>query len=229
MPSTLDPRRLATLATLVALFVALAVLMVAGAFTRLDQWSIDHLMASVDTSGDAYNAFTWSQFLPFGASAPLWSKVLAAITFPASAVGSGAVVLGCAIVLARRGLRHDGAALFGVWVVANVVEYTTKHELTRQALYATNDAGERIRVASFDNAFPSGHALRALLVAAALGIVWRRGARAVFVWAAVVPPFLVAIGAHTISDVVGGVVLGAAFIVASSLVLHEPLRLRSTR
>jgi len=51
----------------------------------------------------------------------------------------------------------------------------------------------------------------------------------VFVWAAVVPPFLVAIGAHTISDVVGGVVLGAAFIVASSLVLHEPLRLRSTR
>ena len=110
-----------------------------------------------------------------------------------------------------------GLAWAGAWVAGNAIEVIGKGVLARPDLFGTDDAGLRIHVSVFDQSYPSGHAIRCVLVAGALLLLLQRPSRAVLVWeprrvvptyAVLVFPALVLSAAHVITDVVGGALIG---------------------
>jgi membrane-associated phospholipid phosphatase len=114
-----------------------------------------------------------------------WSVAVNVVTLPASFV----------IALAVVAWRSRLLALLLVAAVA--VEALCKEVLTRPALHQGS-----LHIRGFDNSFPSGHTLRAVVVAAALG------GPVAAVWAAVSIVLLELAGWHTPSDVAGGILLG---------------------
>ena len=112
------------------------------------------------------------------------------VTLPASFLIALAIVTACSRVL--------GVAL----VLAVGVEVICKELLTRPALYDGS-----FHIAAFDSSFPSGHALRTVLVAAAVAWRWPRWRAAAIVWAIASIVLLELAGWHTPSDLAGGVLL----------------------
>ena len=89
-------------------------------------------------------------------------------------------------------------------VRGNAVELAGKLTLRKPALYH-----HHFHVTAFDTSLPSGHTIRAFIVAGAVAAAWRSG-RTAYVWAATVPIALVVTGAHTPTDVVAGVCVAVA-------------------
>jgi membrane-associated phospholipid phosphatase len=133
------------------------------------------------------------------------ATLVALWTYPASPLISALVVGACAYVLDRRGARTRAVGFLVLWIAANALELIGKAGLTRPAL----------DVASFRHSFPSGHSLRACIVAAAVAWTWRRAGLAAVAWAASVPIALVALGDHTPTDVIAGVLLALCLIAAT--------------
>jgi len=167
------------------LFAALAILVATGAFTHVDQWSIDHLMPGGTFEGDDSGVV--------GAIVPLygthWSN--------AWSVAANIVTLPAAFVISLALVAWRSRPLAAVLVAATAVETLCKHLLDRPALY---DGAHH--VAGLDSSFPSGHTLRTLLVAAAF---WQP---LVAAWAIASIVLLQLAGWHTPSDIAGGIVLG---------------------
>jgi membrane-associated phospholipid phosphatase len=191
-------------ATAVALAV-LATLVVAGGLSSIDQYAVDHWMPDFEPSGDA-ELVNWDhQFYPeLGDPLQAFCNVW---TFPASAFVSGVVLAVCCVAFVRRGQPRAALAWAAAWTAANVVELILKLALHKPALNALED-GVRVSFDNFSHSFPSGHALRAVMTAALLAMVWRVAARPALVWTAVALPALVYSAAHTPSDVLGGALLG---------------------
>ena len=150
--------------------------------------------------------------------------------YPASILVSLTIfAVGCA-VLWRRGAKVAAVVWGAAWFVANAVEVGVKAAIERPALHATKD-GVSYHLASFDHSFPSGHAMRAVLVAAVVLYVWRRLGVVAAVWALALPFCLVAASWHVPSDVVGGVLFGclAALTAVATIVgrLGAPRRVVS--
>jgi PAP2 superfamily len=204
-------RDAAALGVLAAGYAALSVLVAAGAFTRIDQFALDHLMMHFVPSprGNGFSGL----YAPYTGHPSTAGKILDVFTYPCSALLSGGAVVAAAVVLRRRGGWLPGLALAAAWVAGNAIEEVGKHLLTRPALDVTV-GGERLHVIGFDDSFPSGHMIRCLLVCAALVLVWRRLAPWVAAWGACVGPALVVQDSHTITDVVGGMLVGAMLLVS---------------
>jgi membrane-associated phospholipid phosphatase len=189
---------------LAAAFAALAALVAVGTFSGLDQWSVDHLMPG------AHVREPGSRFLE--GLVPLlharWSGGLAIaaniITLPASFLFSLALV-------AWRS-RPLALALLG----AVAVEVVCKELLVRPALH---DGALHIR--AFDSSFPSGHALRVVLVAAALPRCTRVWAAA---WAVAAIALLELAGWHTPTDIAGGIVLAGLALLGVGALRGRRLR-----
>lgn len=173
-------------------FAALAVAVAAGAFTRVDQWAIDHL-----TPGGSFHHAKNSLL---DGLVPLlhsnldsgYSIAVNIVTLPASFLIALAIVVACS-----RGL--------GVALVAAVgVEVVCKEVLTKPALYDGS-----FHIAAFDSSFPSGHALRTVIVAAAVAWRWPRARMFAIAWAIASIVLLQLAGWHTPTDLAGGVVLAA--------------------
>ena len=113
------------------------------------------------------------------------------VTLPASFLIALAIVFACSRLLA--------AAL----LAAVAVEVLCKELLDRPALHDGS-----FHISSFDSSFPSGHALRTMLVAGALAWRWPRSGPAVAAWVVVSVVLLELAGWHTPSDLAAGVVLG---------------------
>ena len=150
-----------------------------------------------------------SIMLPFNGPMPSAEIPLKLWTYPASVPVSALVLSLCCVLLWRRGRHAAAAAWAAAWVVANAVEVLGKSVLHRPALHMLWHGGHA-HVVGFDDSFPSGHTLRALLVAVVVGVVWRRARSAAAAWAVVTLALLVVTNAHTPSDVLGGVLLAGA-------------------
>jgi len=180
---------------LAAGYATLAVLVAAGAFTGVDQWAVDHLMPSASFH---HGRPGWLE-----AAVPLLHQrfdsplAVAAdiVTLPAAALVSLAIVVAA--------WRVAGPGLVAAWAVGSAVELLCKHVLVRPALHDGT-----FHVAAFDSSFPSGHALRAVLVACAVTRMWPRARGTAIVWVVASVVLLQLAGWHTPTDLAGGLLLG---------------------
>lgn len=178
---------------LAALYAALAGLVAAGTFTGLDQWAVDHAMPGAHFHAQQDSVI--QSLVPFAEphARAGWGLAVNLVTLPAGAVVS------LAILVALRDW-----ILAAVCIAADLVELLCKHVLTRPALGAG-----RFHIAPFDSSFPSGHALRTVIVAGAVAALWPRGRPPVAVWACASIALLLLAGWHTPTDLAGGLLLGA--------------------
>jgi membrane-associated phospholipid phosphatase len=106
------------------------------------------------------------------------------------------------VVAAAAKLRS--ATWPAAWLLAVGVELVFRHALARPAIY-----GHGAHLVAFDTSWPSGHALRSALVAAALAAAWPRLRIPLAVWLAAVAVLLELAGFHTPTDIAGGLLLAA--------------------
>jgi membrane-associated phospholipid phosphatase len=170
-----------------------ATLAATGVLLPIDQYAADHLMPWLQVRHHplvTFGALTVPSFDP-----PAANTALELWTYPAALLPSLLIVLAAAWRLRRRA----AITWFVLWCAGNAIELAGKLGLHKPDLYHRT-----FHVAAFDTSLPSGHTIRALVLAGALAGVWRSG-RYAFVWAATVPFALVVQGAHVPSDVVTGV------------------------
>jgi membrane-associated phospholipid phosphatase len=208
------------IAATAAALVVLTALVLGGVLTGLDEWGLDHVMPALDPTAHG-NGIVTSRGLwrPFPLDIPWWQKALDVYSYPGSALASAVLVAIACVVLVRRGQRLPALVWLGAWLAGSGVELIGKHLLSRPALYWTNGR-VRLHVAPFANSFPSGHTVRSVVIAAIIAYVWRRARVPVAVWLAFVPVCLVIVAAHTITDVIGGLLLGVLVV----LVAHAMIR-----
>lgn len=178
-------------ALLAAAFAALAGLTAGGVFSGLDQWSVDHAMPGA--SFTRVSTSLLSDVIPLYHvrwHSP-WSVAVNLVTLP------GSFLLSLVIVAALS--RRLGLAL----VACVVVEVICKEALTRPALHDGS-----LHIGPFDSSFPSGHALRIVLIVVAVANARPRLAFAATAWAAASVVLLLLGGWHTPTDLIGGVLLG---------------------
>jgi membrane-associated phospholipid phosphatase len=179
-------------ALLACAFAALAVLVAAGAFTRFDQWAVDHLMPGArfhHANGGLLDGLVPLLHSRWESAYGIAANV---VTLPASFLVSVAIVFACSRAL-------------GVTLLAAVaVEALCKEVLTRPALYDGS-----FQIASFDSSFPSGHTLRTLIVAAAVAWRWPRVRYLPAAWATLSLALIQLAGWHTPTDIAGGALLAA--------------------
>jgi len=183
-----------------AVFLALAVLVATGAFTSFDDYAVAHWMPWLRESTPRLIHVS-SVFVPQTRST-LGGTLVGLWTYPASPFISVLVVAGCAYVAVRRGRARTAVSVCALWIVANAAELVGKVVIARPP----------VGVAGFRHSYPSGHTIRACVVAAVITWTWRRAGAAATAWALLVPVALVLLGDHTPTDVVGGVALAACLI-----------------
>ncbi len=184
------PRR--NTALLVCAFAALAALVAAGAFTRVDQWAVDHLMPEAKFQNQGRGLLEGLVPLLHSNWSSIYAIAANIVTLPASFLVSLAIAFVCSRALA--------AAL----ITAVAVEVLCKEVLTRPALYDGS-----FHITAFDSSFPSGHALRTVIVAAAVGWRWPRARLIAVAWAIASLVLIQLAGWHTPTDIAGGVLLAA--------------------
>jgi undecaprenyl-diphosphatase len=184
--------RRSVLLALAALFAALAALVAVGAFTSIDQWAIDHAMPGGRFRNVQTNLLEDVVPLYHVRWSSAWSVAVNVVTLPASLILS----FGLAWLASR--------ALAIALVAAVAVEVLSKETLDRPALHKG-----AMHIAPFDSSFPSGHALRAVLVAVAVAAFAPRLRAAAAAWLVASLALLLLAGWHTPSDLLGGAVLGA--------------------
>ena len=166
-----------------------------GAFTRADQWAVDHLMPGASfhhAHGGLLNGLVPLLHSRWGSPYAVAANI---ITLPASFLLSLGIAFACS--------RAFGLAL----VAAVAVEVLCKELLTRPALHDGS-----FHIGTFDSSFPSGHALRTVIVATAIASVWPRSGRFAAAWAIGSIALLLLAGWHTPTDLAGGVLLGGLVV-----------------
>jgi hypothetical protein len=192
--------RLSRSAALACAFAALAVLVAAGVFTGVDQWAVDHLMPGASfhhARGGLLDGLVpllhsrWDS--PYAVAANI-------VTLPAAFLFSFAIAFACS------------RALVIALVAAVAVEVLCKELLERPTLHHGS-----FHIATFDSSFPSGHALRTVIVAAAVASTWPRARPFAAVWAIGSIALLLLAGWHTPTDLAGGVLLGGLALLGAGL------------
>ena len=171
----------------------LATLAATGVLRSVDQYAVDHLMPWLQVR--PHHLVTFAALTVPSLHPPAANTALELWTYPAAVLPSLLIVL----VAARRLSRADAVVWCALWCAGNAVEVAGKLLLRKPDLYH-----HAIHVASFDTSLPSGHTIRAFVLAGAVASAWRSG-RLALVWAASVPFALVVSAAHTPSDVAAGV------------------------
>jgi len=146
---------------------------------------------------------------------PLGAAVAEAVTLPGQALISLVLVLAAAWRLWTSGRGESALAWPAAWVLATGVELVFRHTLSRPPLYR-----DGVHVPGFDSSWPSGHALRCAIVAAALAVAWPRLLFPLVAWLGAAVALLVLAGFHTPTDVAGGLLL-ATVVLAGVAVLSR--------
>jgi membrane-associated phospholipid phosphatase len=205
----------------VVALAALTALVLGGVLTGLDEWGLDHVMPALDPrahgQGIVSSKGIWR---PFPLDGPWWQKALDLYTYPGSVFASMILVAVACVVLWRRQHRFAALVWLGAWGAGSAIELAGKHLLTRPSLHWAN-GHIRLQVVPYANSYPSGHTVRSVVIAAVLIYVWPRARVPLAVWLAFVPVCLVVAAAHTITDVIGGLILGWLIV----LVAHAMIRM----
>lgn len=181
-------------AYLASAFAALAALVATGATTGIDQWAIDHAMPGAQFSGrkpSLGDALIPLRHVHWHGAVHVIAEI---VTLPAALLPS---------LLVLVALRKFVWLI--PWAAGTAIEELCKLTLARPALYHHG-----LHLAAFDHAYPSGHTIRAVVIAAA----WP----AARPWAAAAIVLLELGGFHVPTDIVGGLLL--------ALLLSLGLRLR---
>jgi membrane-associated phospholipid phosphatase len=187
----------------------LAILVDLGSLSRVDQWSVDHLMPGL--AGTTTNTSLLDSLFPIFDPGKehghvLISALTYAIVWIASAIPAFLLV-GLAILYLHRRSQDTQAIGLGVaFVIANAIEVIGKSTITRPALHTQT----LIHVVPFDTSFPSGHEIRAVLLVACLAACVPKLRRVGLTWLVAVSVMLVVGGWHTPSDVAGGLLVATA-------------------
>jgi membrane-associated phospholipid phosphatase len=152
---------------------------------------------------------------------PAGVAVAQVVTLPGQVLISLALVLAASRKLWLQGRVEAAVAWPAAWLLASAVELVFRHTLTRPNLYR-----DGVHLVGFDTSWPSGHTLRAALVACALASAWPRLRLPLAVWFVAVVVLLEAAGFHTVTDVVGGLLL-ATVAAACAVVFEESGLLRA--
>jgi len=134
---------------------------------------------------------------------PVGVAVAQIVTLPGQVVISFVLVL-----LASSKLRTPN--WIAVWLLAVAVELVFRHTLTRPPIYRHG-----AHLVGLDMSWPSGHALRCAIVAAALAAAWPRLRLALGIWLVTAVVLLELAGFHTVTDVVGGLLLATVAVAAA--------------
>lgn len=188
-----------------------ATLAATGVLKNVDQYAVSHLMPWLHVRHHSFVAL--GSLLVPQLHRPAANALLGLWMYPAALLPSLLLML----VAAWRLSRGDAIVWLGLWVAGGAIELVGKLALEKPALYH-----DTFHVSGFDTSLPSGHTIRAFLVAGAVAAAWRTG-RLAFVWAAVVPPALVVAGHHVPSDVIVGL------FVAGTLLAWAPERSRRVK
>jgi membrane-associated phospholipid phosphatase len=187
-----------------AAFAALAGLVAAGELSGLDQWAVDHAMPGARFTGhkpSLLDALIPLRHVHWHGAVHITAEL---ITLPAAFLPATMVFALCCV---RVGGRR-AAALATVYVLASAIEELTKSTLTRPALHHGP-----LHLAALDSSYPSGHTIRAVLLAAAAWPALRLIAGA---WAACTVVMLEVGGFHVPSDIAGGLLLATALLAAAA-------------
>jgi membrane-associated phospholipid phosphatase len=218
---------LRALAATAAALAAYTVLVLAGAMNGIDDWAIDHVMPALDPHSHAGIVSGTGLWRPFPLDAPWWNQVLDAYMYPASFLASGAIVVATCAVVARRGRPAAAILWLGAWLGANAAELVGKVGLARPDVHWSNGL-RPVHVASFDHSYPSGHSARGVVLAALVAYAFPRVRHAAAAWVVLVPAALVVAGDHTVSDLVGGTLLGLLLVLAVHAMMGEWTRLQTS-
>jgi undecaprenyl-diphosphatase len=186
------------------------VLVASGALNGLDQWAVDHLMPGHPGQGAAPSLAEAAVPLLHASWAMPLDVVANIVTLPAQALISSVLAAICCLLLWRRGERRAAYALGAAWIAANAVEVLCKSTLSRPLLHWNGHA-----LLGLESSFPSGHTLRAVLLAAAAAAVWPAARRWLAFWAAATLVLLELDGFHVPSDIAGGLLLAALALLAA--------------
>ena len=129
------------------------------------------------------------------------------VTLPGQVVVSLLLVLFAAWRQWTRGRAAEAAAWPVAWLCAIAVEVLCRHVLSRPPLRRHG-----VHLVGLDMSWPSGHALRCSLVAAALTAAWPRLGGPLAIWLAAAAALLELAGFHTPTDVFGGLLLAAVAV-----------------
>jgi membrane-associated phospholipid phosphatase len=171
----------------------------------VDRWAVEHAMPLAGrpqqppTFLESVVPLLDSPFHPFGVA------VVQVVTLPGQVVLSLLLVAVAARRLWTRGRVEAAICWTAAWLLAVLVEVVFRHTLTRAPLYRHG-----AHLVGFDMSWPSGHALRCALVAAALAAAWPRLRVPLAVWLVAAAVLLELGGFHTPTDVAGGLLLAGA-------------------
>jgi membrane-associated phospholipid phosphatase len=199
-----------------AAFAALSVLVPAGALNGLDQWAVDQLMPGQPGGSRGPSLAEAAVPLLHASWATPLDVVANVVTLPAQALVASVLAAVCCLVLWRRGAQRPAFALGAGWIVANAIEVLCKSTLHRPLLHANGHA-----LLGLQSSFPSGHTLRAVLLAAVVAAMWPAARGWVALWAAATLVLLELDGFHVPSDIAGGLLLA----VLTLLVMRDAARI----
>jgi membrane-associated phospholipid phosphatase len=188
-----------------AAFAVLAGLVAAGATTGLDQWTVDHAMPLAGAATPPPTTLESIVPLLHASFHPLGVAVTQIVTLPGQVLISLLLVLIAARKLWTLGRPEAEMCWTAAWFLAVAVDLVCRHTLTREPLYR-----DGVHLVAFDSSWPSGHALRCVLVAGALAAAWPRLKIPLAIWLAAVVVLLELAGFHTPTDLVGGLLLATA-------------------
>jgi membrane-associated phospholipid phosphatase len=185
-------------------FAALAGLVASGAATGLDQWANTHAMPLAGRPGPSPTLLETIVPLLHRSFHPVGFAVAEIVTLPGQILISFLLILAAAWTLRAHGRLDAATGWVAAWLLGSGVEVLCKHILTRPPLHR-----DGLHVTGFDSSWPSGHALRCVLVACALAAAWPRLRAVLGIWLVGAVVLLELAGFHTPTDVAGGLLLAA--------------------
>jgi membrane-associated phospholipid phosphatase len=200
---------------LAAAFAILTIVVAAHVLRPVDRWGIDHLQpfGRDDVAGTIAPALPQRALRPIldGERSP--AQAAGAIAFaPADSISAVVLAAVAAAILLRRGRPWYAA---GIWIAAVGVGLAVEGAgklLIPQIQFSPPSTTFGI---TLDNTYPSGHSMRAAIVASMVTALWPRLRPLAIAWVVYVVAVLELGGLHVISDVAGGLLIGGALACAA--------------